>query len=118
MINWSPLVRQLVRKETTWNIPVSVVADATRCGRKKRRGSLTMQPTSFAVKMLMTQTEYVAFMDWFINDLKGGVLTFGYPQIDTTNGNIVEYAFEQDSKISVSNPSGKMLEVNMQWEEV
>lgn len=117
-VAWPQGVRKRVLRDSTWEIPISVIADETRCGRKKVRPSATLQPDTFNVSMNFTYEEYVIFKYWFKNILRKGALTFMYPAVDAINGQDVEYRFVPGSSISPDNPGGKIVHVPMQWEEV
>ena len=118
MIAWADGVRQKVLRESTWTTPLGVIADETRCGRKKTRPALSLQPTKFNVSMQLPYSEYVIFKNWFRTSLRMGALSFGFPEIDVVNGDIVEYRFVAGTEPQYSNPSGNIVKVTMEWEEV
>jgi hypothetical protein len=66
----------------------------------------------------MTLAEYRIFKSWFNYTARRGVFSFAFPQIDDNTGVIKEYRFAPNSKPSLGNPSGDILEVSMVWEEV
>lgn len=116
---WPEGVRKRVlRDSTSWDIPVNVIADETRCGKKKVRPSAQLTPESYNVSMNFTHDEYKLFKAWFKNTLKCGAVSFLYPQIDDINGQDVEYRFSPGSSLNPDNPGGKIVHVPMQWEEV
>lgn len=118
-VKWPDGVRKLVRRDGfSGEIPVSVISDQTRCGRRKRRPALQCQPQEFNVSMVMTAEEFFIFKNWYDVNLYHGALTFVYPKIDAINGPNVEYAFSPNSGISWTNDSGKIIKVSMKWEEV
>lgn len=115
---WPEGVRKRVMRDTTWEIPISVIADETRCGRKKVRPANQLAPDIFNVSMNFTYEEYVIFKNWFKTTLRRGAISFMYPAIDEINGLDVEYRFVPGSSIQPDNPGGKIVHVPMQWEEV
>ena len=117
MISWPAGVRMRVLRETTWTTPLGVIADETRCGRKKTRPALSLQPTKFHVSMQFPYSEYVIFKQWYRQSLRMGALSFGYPEIDATDGDIVEYRFTPGTEPQYSNVSGNIVKVTMEWEE-
>lgn len=119
MINWASNVNTKARRETNGTVPVGVIADQTRCGRKRFRPANQLAPRKFSVVMKFNYDEFVRFENWFANDLMHGALTFAFPRI---NGNdstdLVEYRFVDGSSYSWENTSGKMITVSMEWETV
>lgn len=115
---WPEGVRKRVLRETTWVMPICVIADETRCGKKKVRPSTQLAPDSFNVSMNFTYEEYVLFKSWFKTTLRKGAVSFMYPEIDAINGQDKEYRFVPGSTIEPDNPGGKIVHVPMQWEEV
>ena len=118
MMQWPEGVRQRVARETTWDDPTGTVSDQTRCGRRKVRPALALQPESFKVTINLRYSEYIIFKNWFRRTLRRGALSFGYPQLDVSGGEIVEYRFVPGSSISYSNTSGRNVKATMEWEEV
>ncbi len=117
-VPWAEGVRKRVLRDTTWDIPVGVIADETRCGRKKTRPTTQLAPESFNVSMNFTLAEYKIFKNWFKTTLRNGAVSFLYPAIDDVNGEDVEYRFTPGSSIKPDNPGGLVVHVPMQWEEV
>lgn len=115
---WPEGVRKRVMRDTTWDIPINVIADETRCGRKKVRPANQLAPSVFNVSMNFKYEEYVIFKHWFKETLRSGAVSFMYPQVDAINGLDVEYRFVPGSSIQPDNPGGKIVHVPMQWEEV
>ena len=117
MISWPTGVRMRALRETTWTTPLGVIADETRCGRKKTRPALSLQPMKFNVSMQFRYSEYVIFKNWFRQSLRNGALTFGFPELDAVDGEIVEYRFSPGTEPQYSNVSGNIVKVTMEWEE-
>ena len=82
----------------------------------------SMAKKPFNVKMHFTYNEYILFDEWY-NSYEStgcakGVNSFAFPQIDRVNGNEKEYRFVAGTSPKYSNPTGKIIECSMQWEEV
>lgn len=99
-------------------MPVGFVEDMTRSGKAKRRLANTQQKRTFTVKFRFDMTEYSYFVSWYNNDIRKGLFSFGFPQIDSTGTTIKEYRISANGSPKVSNPSGDMVDVTMEWEEV
>ena len=86
----------------------------------------SMAKRPFTVKMHFNYDEYVLFDAWYNSSgsfastgCAKGVNSFAFPKIDSTNHLIEkEYRFVAGSAPKYSNPSGKIIECTMQWEEV
>ena len=117
MIAWPDEIRKRVLRDSTWDFASGTVADETRCGRRRVRPALQLQPDGFTVSMNMTHDEYMVFKYWYKVSLRKGALTFAYPQIDAINGGNKEYRFVPSTKPAFDNPGGKIVHVSMQWEE-
>ena len=74
----------------------------------------------FTVKMLFTYEEYLIFTEWYNDTCYKGLNSFSYPTIDSFSSVPVnkEYQFVADTAPQYSNPSGRLIECTMQWEEV
>ncbi|MBR6079928.1 MAG: hypothetical protein IKP60_07215 [Treponema sp.] len=118
MIAWPEGVRQRIQRDSGWKNPTGTVADKTRCGRKKVRPALSLQPKVFSVSILLRYSEFVIFDDWFTKTLRHGALSFAYPRIDRIGGEPVEYRFVPGSEVSYSNAGGTLTKASMEWEEV
>ncbi len=117
MIDWPTNVNMKIRRESNWETPLKIIAQQTRCGRKKTRASGTCQPQTFHVTLKMSLAEKILFLNWFENSLGSGVESFGFPRIDDNSGAIGEYRFVVGSSIKWSNESGKVITASMEWEE-
>ena len=113
---WATGVNQKVRRDTTWSEIQGFISDPTLSGKQKRRMAHSMAKRPFRVSMLFTYTEYVAFSDWYQDDLKFGTLSFAFPKIDGEGTG--EYRFAEGGEPSYSNESGQMIRCSMTWEEV
>ena len=80
----------------------------------------SQQKKPFTVKMRFNHTEYLLFKAWYENDCVNGLLSFAYPTIDDFSNTVIEkeYQFVAGQAPQYSNPSGKMIDCTMQWEEV
>ena len=79
----------------------------------------SMAKKPFTVKMHFTYNEYILFDNWY-NSASGcakGVNSFAFPTIDRLSGES-EYRFVAGTSPRYSNPSGRIIECSMQWEEV
>ena len=115
---WPENVNQRILRDTEWETPVNVIADQTRCGRKKVRPGLTMQPQVFTVRMNFDPAEQVIFKEWYSTTLRNGAVSFLFPDIEKLTVNNKEYRFSEGSSIRWGNPSGTTRTASMQWEEV
>ena len=118
MIAWPDGVNTVVLRETTGSIPVGVIADETRCGRKRTRPANQTAPRVFSVVMKFSYQEFIIFENWFLNDLRNGALSFAFPRINGIEKELTEYRFSPGTNYEWENPSGKIIKVNMQWETV
>ena len=116
--NWATNVnKRILRNGTGWNSPNNFIEDATRSGKRKRRLFATQQKKTFQIKMHFTAEEYATFDQWFQETLKYGLYPFYFPQIDSTSGTNAVYRFAQGGSPQYTNPSGKIVECSMVWEE-
>lgn len=114
-----PTINYRVLRATTWEAPVGVIADQTRCGRKKRRPSNQLAPKVYSVTLrFKSLTDCNTFKAWFENDLYHGALSFSHPDLEGTSGTLKEYAFQAESSVSYSNTGGLVMQATMTWEEV
>jgi hypothetical protein len=118
MIAWPDGVNKKILRSSSWNLPLGVISDQMRSGKSKTRAGLVKSPMSLSVTMNMKLEEYLVFRNWFNNALRRGVFSFAFPQIDNNTGTIKEYRFAPDANISIKNPSGDIIELSMQWEEL
>lgn len=70
------------------------------------------------VKFRFTLSEYDYFKSWYENTILYGSKSFLFPQIDTVNGDDVEYQIADGGAPTFSNPSGDLIECDMIWEKV
>ena len=78
-----------------------------------------MAKKPFSVKMHFTYDEYVLFDTWYNEVCYKGLNSFSFPRIDSTDKTVnKEYRFVAGSAPKYSNPSGKIIECSMEWEEV
>lgn len=114
-----PTLNYTILRETQWETPVEVLADQTRCGRKKRRPTAQLTPPTFSVVLRFpTLQDKRIFETWFEEYLYHGALSFTHPKIDDTTGQMVEYAFKEGTSISWTNVSGHITQASMTWEEM
>jgi hypothetical protein len=114
-----PTIDYKVLRATTWDVPVGVIADKTRCGRKKRRPSNQLAPKVYSVTLqFKTLTDYNTFKSWFEETLYHGALSFSHPDLEGIDGTLKEYAFQEESTVGYSNTSGHIMQATMTWEEV
>ena len=118
MIQWPLTVNKRIYRDTDWDIPMGIIADQTRSGKRKIRAAHSSAPNVFNVVMRFSVAEYRVFLDWFKNDLRKGALPFLFPKIDSEGGENAVYIFSPDSTPHFSNPSGKVIEARFVWEEV
>ena len=118
MIAWANGVNTKVRRGSSGQVPVGVLADKTRCGRKKTRPANQLEPKSFNVEMLFSLEEFRRFRDWFDVACMRGAISFAFPRIDDNTGDMVEYRFVPNTSYSWSNETGRLVKVSMQWETV
>ena len=79
----------------------------------------SMAKRPFTVRMRFTYDEYVLFDTWYNNVCFKGVNSFAFPKIDSTDKTIErEYRFVAGQAPKYTNPTGKIIECSMQWEEV
>ena len=115
-VQWKTGVNKIVRRDSTWSEIQGFISDPTLSGKQKRRMAHSMAKRPFQVVMLFNYTEYLLFSDWYQDDIKYGTLAFEFPRIDG-NGN-AEYRFADGGAPQYTNQSGKMIKVEMAWEEV
>lgn len=118
--SWPEGVNQrILRDGTSWQTQIQFIEDETRSGKRKRRLSATQGKRPFSVKMRLSENEYHLFDAWFTNNLKGGLYSFYFPVIDNSNLTTFKvYRFSKDGAPQYSNPSGKLVDVSMKWEEM
>ena len=79
----------------------------------------SMAKRPFNIRMRFTYDEYVLFDSWYNSVCYKGVNSFAFPKIDSTDKTIErEYRFVAGTSQRYSNPTGKIIECSMQWEEV
>lgn len=105
-------------RDGSWIIPFKFIEDTTKSGKSKRRYANTNARRTFQCSLYFTLSEYEKFITWFNNDLKGGSLSFGLPQIDAKDGQMLAYVFSGNGGISVNNPDGDVLKVSFTLEEL
>ena len=115
-VQWSEYVNQIIRRDSTWSEIQGFISDPTLSGKQKRRMAHSMAKRPFQVEMLFDYSEYLAFSDWYQNDIKFGTLSFEFPKIDGS-GN-AEYRIAEGGAPQYSNVSGKKIRCTMGWEEV
>jgi hypothetical protein len=106
-----------VLRSSSWDTATGIIADATRSGKYKSRADHIKTPDAFNITMHMTLDQYRVFKAWWENTDRKGVYTFTYPRINDNTGELVEYQFVSDSRISIQNTSAFNIEVSMQWME-
>jgi hypothetical protein len=104
-----------VLRTSDWAKPLGIIAEQTRSGGFKARAAHAKTPDAFNVVMQMTLEEYRYFIYWYEEIDRRGVYTFAYPKIDDNSGELVEYAFAENSEMNVNNISGDIVEVKMAW---
>lgn len=115
-VTWDSGVNQKILRDSSWGEIQGFISDTTLSGKQKRRMAHSMAKRPFQVSMLFTYTEYVAFSDWYQDDLKFGTLSFAFPKIDGEGTG--EYRFAEGGEPQYTNESGVMIRCNMVWEEV
>ena len=122
VVNWASGVNKIIRRSgTSWNGINAVVEDVALSGRAKRRFSGSYAKRTFSVNMLFSLSEYNEFNLWYQKVCRQGFYPFYFPRIDAITGESAKnsvYRFVAGSAPSYSNPSGNMIEVTMNWEEV
>jgi hypothetical protein len=118
MVGWPAGVSKRVLRDTSWELPSGVVADQTRSGKYKVRAGHASAPKSFRVTMRMYLEEYRIFEEWYINTVRKGVLSFGFPKLNDNSATIKEYRFNPGSTLSLSNPGGLFVDISMECLEV
>lgn len=109
--------KKILRSGTDWRSSVGFITEKTMSGKKKRRPSLTQTKKSFSVSMRFSVEEYAVFDDWWENICRKGLYPFKFQRIDGLSGERL-YQFTEDGAPAYSNPSGDMIDVSMEWEEV
>lgn len=118
-IEWASNVNQKVlRNGTSWNNIIGFKTDETRSGKTKRRSFHSQELRVFTIKMMFNVTEYELFIDWYINNIKQGLLSFNFPKVDAINGEMYVYRFSKDGMPQFNNPTGDLIECVMKWEEL
>lgn len=105
----------------SWGETEGYIEDTTRSGKGKRRGALRQAKRPFNVRMNFSYAQYVAFRNWYKNEDKKGLLSFGFPNLDRVGHDttdIKEYQFAKGGSPKYSNPSAKIIQCTMTWEEV
>jgi len=121
MIAWPSINNKrigTVLRSSSWDSTPAVIADETRSGKFITRINHVKTQDNFNITMHMTLEEYRVFQNWWINVCRRGFFTFGYPKIDDDTGEIIEYRFDPNAKISKNNTSANNLEITMTWMEV
>lgn len=118
MIPWPEGVNKFVLRESSWSLPSGYIEDETKSGKKKRRASATMAPTTYKCTLHMTYTEYVWFKQWYMVACRKGTMSFALPAIDSKDESVErEYRFAGKG-INVSNPGGDVVKLTFDLEEV
>lgn len=117
---WPSGVNQrILRDGTSWSSPAQFIEDETRSGKRKRRLYASQTKKTFSVKMRFTLSEYKIFDAWFEGNLKSGLYSFYFPQIDASGSTTTKiYRFTADGEPQYSNPSGNYIDATMKWEEM
>lgn len=115
MIDWPQDVNKEIKRETDWEIPNGTIREETRCGKTKTRPSEVLAPKVYNVSMQFDYAEYLTFQNWYEINLRHGALSFAFPDIFT---GLVDREYRIVSGINGSNQSGKIIRVNMEWEEL
>lgn len=116
--NWANNVnKRILRNGAGWDSPSNFIEDTTRSGKRKRRLYATQQKKTFQIKMMFTLEEYAIFDEWFREVLKFGLYSFYFPRIDSSANTNAVYKIAQGGDPKYSNPSGRMIECTMVWEE-
>jgi len=119
IVSWSTYVNTKILRSTTWEETDGFIQDKTRSGKQKRRGAFSQEKRPFNVRMRMSESEYQYFHSWYVNTTKKGVYSFYFPVIDAENKTTYKtYRFAEGGAPKYSNPSGIMIDVSMEWEEV
>lgn len=117
--NWSSSVnKKVLRDGASWSSVQGFIENESLSGKTVRRLAHSMGKRKFSVKMRFTISEYNSFIDWYNNTIFYGSQSFMFPQIDAINGDDKEYRFANGGEPKFSNPSGKIIECDMEWEEV
>jgi hypothetical protein len=77
-----------------------------------------MEKKPFDVKFRFSFDEYELFNDWYENTLFFGTLPFFFKKINSVSKPWQKYQIADGGAPSFSNPSGKLIECTMKWEEV
>lgn len=110
---------RVLRDGSNWTETVGFIEDKTMSGKRKRRLAYYSEKRPFTVKMRFTFDEYLIFRNWYENVLKKGFFSFYFPKIDEPSSNTLgRYRFVADGKPQFSNPSGKLVDATMKWEEL
>ena len=112
--------KKILRNGTNWAGISAVKEDKTRSGKTKRMLYASQMKKPFSVKMHFSYSEYLLFKDWYENTCYNGLNSFAFPAIDifASIKPEKEYRFVAGSAPQYLNPTGKIIECTMQWEEV
>lgn len=119
IVEWASGVNQRVMRASDWTFPVKVIEDTTRSGKPKRRMAHTFARKKISIVMKFKEEEYRQFITWFELELLSGANYFYFPRVDSSDSSdIGVYCISADSSVKGINESGKIIKVQMTWEEV
>lgn len=106
-----------IQRDTTWNMPLKIIADQTRSGKYTTRGAHLKKPKTFNIVMHMTLAEKRVFEDWFVRVCREGLYAFAYPRVDDNTGDLRAYQFDPQTDPGWKNTGADNMEVTMIWLE-
>ena len=118
-VSWDSNVNtKVLRNGTDWGEAEKIIEDKTRSGKVKRRFAYSCEKRKFNVSFKFTMAEYLAFREWFEEDIHGGMYTFSFPKIDSLDKTVMQdYKISKGGFPKYSNESGKIIKCSMTWEE-
>ena len=115
MIEWNPDINKQIKRGTGWKLPLGVILENTRSGKKKSRPANQLEGKIFDIQMIFSYEEYLLFENWYTINLRNGAETFSFPDVFNS---LVNKEYRIVSTPTFSNESGKVIKCSMQWEEV
>lgn len=118
MINFADC-KYTVLRSTNWELSTGFIADQTRAGTKKIRGSNTEQPDTYSVELQFpTLEDYHIFEAWYKTVCFKGVYPFVFRDLKYLESDGFQNVYRIVDSPRVSNKGGHVIIVSMNWEEV